>query len=97
MRRPASGGGDLRGPGAKELKNLARPVRAYRLCPAVPSASPATSAGAPPRCPRATARTSRRSPLPLDNMSGDPEQEFFADGITEDIITELSRWLASCS
>jgi len=30
--------------------------------------------------------------LPLDNMSGDPEQEFFADGITEDIITELSRF-----
>ena len=30
--------------------------------------------------------------LPLDNMSGDPEQEFFADGLTEDIITELSRF-----
>ena len=29
--------------------------------------------------------------LPLVNMSGDPEQEFFADGLTEDIITELSR------
>ena len=30
--------------------------------------------------------------LPFNNMSGDPEQEFFADGITEDIITELSRF-----
>jgi adenylate cyclase len=30
-------------------------------------------------------------------MSGDPEQEFFADGLTEDIITELSRASASCS
>lgn len=30
--------------------------------------------------------------LPLTNMSGDPEQDYFADGITEDIITELSRW-----
>ena len=30
--------------------------------------------------------------LPFDNMSGDPEQEFFADGMTEDIITELSRF-----
>ena len=30
--------------------------------------------------------------LPLANMSGDPEQEFFADGLTEDIITELSRF-----
>src|SRR4029453_16416433 len=30
--------------------------------------------------------------LPFQNMSGDPEQEYFADGITEDIITDLSRW-----
>ena len=30
--------------------------------------------------------------LPFDNMSGDPEQEYFSDGITEDIITELSRF-----
>ncbi|NIP90611.1 MAG: hypothetical protein GWO21_17355, partial [Gammaproteobacteria bacterium] len=30
--------------------------------------------------------------LPFDNMSGDPEQEYFADGMTEDIITELSRY-----
>jgi adenylate cyclase len=31
-------------------------------------------------------------PMPFTNMSGDPEQEYFADGITEDIITELSRF-----
>ena len=30
--------------------------------------------------------------LPFSNMSGDPEQEYFADGITEDIITNLSLW-----
>ena len=30
--------------------------------------------------------------LPFTNLSGDPEQEYFSDGITEDIITELSRW-----
>jgi len=30
--------------------------------------------------------------LPFDNMSGDPEQEYFADGMTEDIITGLSRF-----
>ena len=29
--------------------------------------------------------------LPFDNMSGDPEQEFFADGMTEDLITDLSK------
>ena len=34
--------------------------------------------------------------LPFANMSGDPEQEYFSDGITEDIITELSRF-PSCS
>src|SRR4030095_6363196 len=44
----------------------------------------------------ATATITTRKPsiavLPLVNMSGDPEQEFFADGLTEDIITELSRF-----
>ena len=33
--------------------------------------------------------------LPFDNMSGDPEQGYFSDGITEDLITELSRFRAS--
>ena len=76
--------------GAKELKNLARPVHAYRLRPA--SAAPSS----PPAPAASPARERVDKPaiavLPLDNMSGDPEQEFFADGITEDIITELSRF-----
>ncbi|MBK6864604.1 MAG: adenylate/guanylate cyclase domain-containing protein [Ideonella sp.] len=76
--------------GEQALKNLARPVHAYRLRPIVASAPPpAPAAGAPAR-----ERVDKPAiaVLPLDNMSGEPEQEFFADGITEDIITELSRF-----
>ncbi|HEV7305999.1 adenylate/guanylate cyclase domain-containing protein [Ensifer sp.] len=72
--------------GEKMLKNISRPVRLYRigLEEALPAASPDEAA-----------RKSVCKPtivvLPFTNMSGDPEQEFFADGLTEDIITELSR------
>ena len=75
--------------GEQTLKNLPKPVRAYRVRAA--AASP--SAAAPP----AAAHHERVDKpaiavLPFDNMSGEAEQEFFADGITEDIITELSRF-----
>ena len=74
--------------GEQTLKNLLRPVHAYRLRPVLQPAAVAT--------PTPTARERVDKPaiavLPLDNMSGEPEQEFFADGITEDIITELSRF-----
>jgi adenylate cyclase len=76
--------------GEKSLKNLLRPVHAYRLLAA---AVPARTA---PPVPAPASRERVDKPaiavLPLDNMSGEPEQEFFADGITEDIITELSRF-----
>jgi len=67
-----------------ELKNIARPVGVWRW----PVGSVATSATVNSEKPGIAV-------LPFDNMSGDPEQEFFADGMTEDIITELSRfrWL----
>jgi adenylate cyclase len=72
--------------GEKMLKNLAKPVHAYRMHPLAGAAPPAA----------APARERVDKPaiavLPFDNMSGEPEQEFFADGITEDIITELSRF-----
>lgn len=69
--------------GEKTLKNISRPVRLYRI--GLDS----------PVLPEVEAKRSISKPsivvLPFTNMSGDPEQEFFADGLTEDIITELSR------
>jgi len=70
--------------GEHEVKNIARPVRAYRVDAdaATPSASEPTLAL--PDKPSIAV-------LPFDNLSGDPDQEYFADGIAEDIITGLSR------
>jgi adenylate cyclase len=75
--------------GEHEVKNIARPVRAYRVIydeQAVPQASG-----------RADSRATRPSiaVLAFENFSGDPDQEYVADGIAEDLITELSRlrWL----
>ncbi|AZO01620.1 adenylate/guanylate cyclase domain-containing protein [Mesorhizobium sp. M9A.F.Ca.ET.002.03.1.2] len=69
--------------GEKTLKNISRPVRLYRI------------GFDSPVQPEVKAKRSISKPsivvLPFNNMSGDPEQEFFADGLTEDIITELSR------
>jgi adenylate cyclase len=76
--------------GEHELKNIARPVRVYRVRASVESkAAPARGETLPlPDKPSIAI-------LPFANMSGDPEQEHFADGIAEDIITGLSRlrWL----
>jgi adenylate cyclase len=71
--------------GEQTVKNISRPVRVYGF---VPRASTAAAAAPWP--------TIRSRPsvavLPFANMSGDPEQEFFADGLTEEILTELSRF-----
>ena len=76
--------------GERELKNIARPVRVYRLrTPAESKAAPAPGAALQlPDKPSIAV-------LPFLNMSGDPEHEYFADGIVEDILTGLSRlrWL----
>jgi adenylate cyclase len=71
--------------GEHELKNITRPVRLYRI-----RADRPTGAG-PPHAPAPNREKPSIAVLPFTNMSGDPEQQYFSDGITEDIITELSR------
>jgi adenylate cyclase len=74
--------------GEPELKNIARPVHVFRVRPnrVVEAAKYASEPSlAPPDKPSIAV-------LPFTNMSADPEQEFFADGIAEDIITALSRY-----
>ena len=70
------------------VKNIADPVRVYRILCGHSEASVAEYSdygGGEVRMPSIAV-------LPFDNMSSDPEQEFFVDGLTEDIITELSRF-----
>jgi len=73
--------------GEQALKNIARPVRAYRIAtgPVSTTAPPETPALALPDKPSVAV-------LPFANVSSDPEQDFLADGIAEDIITALSRY-----
>src|SRR5262249_38631974 len=66
------------------LKNFAKPVRAYQVSE--------SGAGAAAAIPAQAAEQPSIVVLPFLNMSGEAEQEFFADGLTEDIITELSRF-----
>jgi adenylate cyclase len=72
--------------GEQSLKNIARPLRVYSVrqtSTPEPRPAPATRPPLPDKPSVAV--------LPFTNMSGDPEQEFFADGIAEDVITALSR------
>ncbi len=73
--------------GEQSLKNIARPVRVYRLDLAQKVAS---EPRAPPPLPGTPDKPSI-AVLAFNNMSGDPEQEYFSDGISEDIITDLSK------
>jgi len=81
--------------GEQTLKNIARPVHAYAIKPkghlgtVVPSVLPSH-----PETQKPLPLPDKPSiaVLPFENMSGDPEQEYFADGIVEDIITALSRF-----
>jgi len=79
--------------GPQALKNIAEPMRAWRLRLGANSSgsSPPNSSREPPQSLALPDKPSI-AVLPFKNMSGDEEQEFFADGIAEDIITALSRY-----
>ena len=74
--------------GDQQLKNIADPIRVYsldvgQLARANPAAVPAPEKSAPPRLSMVV--------LPFANIGGDPEQDYFADGVTESLTTDLSR------
>ena len=74
--------------GPTQLKNIAEPIRVYSLdvgTPAVtkPAPTPAPEKSVPPRLSIVV--------LPFANIGGDPEQEYFVDGVTESLTTDLSR------
>jgi adenylate cyclase len=71
--------------GERSLKNIAEPVRVFRIALDTSHEEGASATDALFRRPAVAV-------LPFQNLSGDPEQEYFADGLTEDIITALSLW-----
>ena len=76
--------------GEQEVKNIARPLRVYALRPegvaGVPTARLSSATSSPVAAPRLSIVV-----LPFTNLSDDREQQYFADGITEDLTTDLSR------
>src|SRR5262245_27538216 len=76
--------------GEQQLKNITKPVRAYAVRAGEHSVLIEKISAAPPLPDKPSIAV-----LPFENMSGDPEQEYFADGMVEEIITALSRfhWL----
>jgi len=72
--------------GEQSLKNIARPLCVYRIGPSPAEEQPTTAPTALPLPDKPSIAV-----LPFQNMSGDPEQEFFSDRISEDITTALSK------
>jgi TolB-like protein/class 3 adenylate cyclase/Tfp pilus assembly protein PilF len=80
--------------GTQQVKNIEEPVRAYAVTSKAAAAADAAIFAPVPGSTSALPLPGKPSVavLPFQNMSGDPEQEYFADGIVEDIITALSRF-----
>jgi adenylate cyclase len=82
--------------GPKNLKNIREPIRVYRMGCAIAeqSASLGSAVAMSAASPAGSEDRHAIAVLPFPNFSGAPEQEFFADGITEDIISLLAGWRA---
>ncbi|WFU43607.1 adenylate/guanylate cyclase domain-containing protein [Bradyrhizobium sp. CB82] len=78
--------------GEKSLKNIDRPVRLYAVRPGGPLAGVSAKLAAGTDAPLTLPDKPSIAVLPFQNMSGDPEQEYFADGMVEELITALSRF-----
>jgi TolB-like protein len=77
--------------GEQQVKNIARPVRVYRVGPRASGPHAAGTAAVQPAPALPLPDKPSIAVLPFANISGDPEQEYFADGMVEEIITALSR------
>src|ERR1700736_2868980 len=79
----------------QQVKNITRPVRAHRIRIDAAAVALSVAPPEPAEVPVALPEKPSLSILPFQNMSGDPEQEYFADGIVEDITTAIARlpWL----
>ncbi len=79
--------------GEQQVKNITRPVRVFAVRAAAPAEAPPRAGAAPDAAPALQVPDKPSiAVLPFQNMSGDPDQDYFADGIVEDIITALSRF-----
>ena len=81
--------------GEQRVKNIARPIRVHRIRLAEEAGVPSVRPHPATATPLALPEKPSIAVLPFENMSGDREQEYFADGVVEDVITALSRlaWL----
>jgi adenylate cyclase len=84
--------------GDESFKNIAKPIHVYHWHPALVNVNVQLNVNIQGNAPQSKQPSTKEKPsvavLPFDNMSGDPEQEYLADGISEDLITALSkiRW-----